>query len=266
MASSSTGPDDGASGEGTAGPGADQGDEGRVGGVLGLLARPAVRLTILAVVLIAALVLVQLGGGLSQQGVTETVDAAGIWAPLVYVALYAVLTVALVPGSVFTAAGRLLFGVVAATGLTLVGATAGATVAFVLARRLGREQVERLAGRRLGRLDAWLERRGLLAVLYLRLIPVFPFNVTNYVVGVTGVRLRDYVVGTAIGMLPGTFAYAAVGGNLDDPTSPAFIGAAALLLVLAIGAPLVERRMRRSEARSRDDDPEDPGVRTRPGR
>lgn len=219
---------------------------------LGVLSRPAVRLALLAVVLLSLLLVVRSAGGLSRDAIARVVADAGAWGPVVFVALYVVLTVAMVPGSIITAAGGVLFGAIAGTALSVTGATGGAVAAFLLARRLGREQVEQLAGKRIGRLDAWLERRGFSAVLYLRLIPVFPFNVTNYVVGVTAVDLRSYTLGTALGMIPGAYAFSAIGGNFDDVTSPAFISAVALLLVLAVGGPLVERRVRRTARRAEE--------------
>ena len=78
-------------------------------------------------------------------------------------------------------------------------------------------------------------------MLYLRLFPIVPFNALNYAAGVTAVTRRDYVVGTAIGIVPGAFAYAALGGSIDDPTSPAFLGAVGLVVALAVAAPLVNR-------------------------
>lgn len=191
----------------------------------------------------AALVL----GGPSQGDIQATVDDAGPLAPLAFVALYAVLTVLLVPGAFVTAAAGALFGTVLGTLLAVVGATLGAIAAFFIARRLGREQVEQIAGRRIGAVDGWLRRRGLLAVLYLRLIPLVPFSALNYAAGVTAVRPRDYVLGTVVGIVPGAFAYAALGGSLSDPTSPQFVAAVALVVVLAVGAPLVDRLLRRRE-------------------
>ena len=73
------------------------------------------------------------------------------------------------------------------------------------------------------------------------LFPIVPFNALNYAAGVTAVTRRDYVVGTAIGIVPGAFAYAALGGSIDDPTFPAFLGAVGLVVALAVAAPLVNR-------------------------
>ncbi|MDQ3319938.1 MAG: TVP38/TMEM64 family protein [Actinomycetota bacterium] len=220
------------------------------GALASMLASPRLRLALFAAVLVAASAGVILIGGPSPRTVARVVDEGGLAGPLVYVALYAVLTVLLFPGALITAAGGALFGPVLATALTVVGATLGATAAFAIGRRLGREQVERIAGPRTGAVDRWLERRGFLAVLYLRLIPLVPFNALNYAAGVTGVRRRDYVLGTALGIVPGAFAYAALGGSLDDPLSPAFLGAVGLVIALAVAGPLVDRlRRRRANAR-----------------
>ncbi len=206
---------------------------------------PRVRLAVLAVVVVGVAVVIAVVGGPRRDAIVELVRGTGAAAPIVFVVLYAGLTVLLLPGSVLTIAGGLLFGPAVGTALAVVGATAGATASFLLGRRLGREQVIAIAGERVTRIDDWLGQRGFLAVLYLRLIPVLPFNVLNYASGVTALRLRDYLAGTLLGIIPGTFAYAALGGSFDDPTSPVFIAAVVLLVVLAVGAPLVERTVRR---------------------
>ena len=135
----------------------------------------------------------------------------------------------------------------------MIGASIGAAAAFGIGRRIGRDAVAELAGERVLRLDAWIARRGFIAVLYARLIPFVPFNALNYVAGVTGVRARDYLVATTVGIIPGSFAYAALGGNLDDPSSPAFIAAVALVVGLALAGPFIARRT-------------DPTATTHPGR
>ncbi len=204
------------------------------------------------VALFAALVL-GVGGALVASGgrvgeavstIRTTVDAAGAWGPVLFVIAYAVLTVLLVPGSPLTIGAGVLFGPALGTVLVVIGASIGATGAFLWGRRLGRGAVARLTGSRFDKVDRWLQDRGLLAVLYLRLVPVVPFNLLNPVAGVTGVTLRDFALGTVVGIVPGTFAYAALGGSFDDPTSPVFLSAVALLVVLAVGAPLIDRRVR----------------------
>jgi len=180
-------------------------------------------------------------GGPSRARISSLVNDSGIAGPVVFVLLYAVLTVLLFPGAVVTAVGGALFGTPLGTALAVVGATLGAAASFLIGRRLGRKQVERMTGRRLVQVDAWLERRGFVAVLYLRLIPAVPFNLLNYAAGVSAVRRRDYLLATVIGIVPGTFAYAALGGSISDPTSPAFLAAVGLIVVLAVAGPLISK-------------------------
>jgi uncharacterized membrane protein YdjX (TVP38/TMEM64 family) len=95
--------------------------------------------------------------------------------------------------------------------------------AFALGRALGRDAVERVTGTRVARVDALLGRHGLLAVLGVRLVPVLPFTVINYAAGLTAVRLRDYVGGTALGIVPGTIAFVALGAHGSSPGSWPFV-------------------------------------------
>lgn len=213
--------------------------------IAGILASPRTRFGVLAVLVVGLSVALIVLGGPSRSGIESLIDSAGVAAPLLFIALYVVMTVLMFPGAVMTAAAGVVFGTAWGTALAVVGAGLGAVAAFEAGRWLGREQVERISGDRLSRLDDWLEGRGFTAVLYLRLIPIVPFNVLNYVAGVTAIRRQDYALATVLGIVPGTFAYAALGGNISDPTSPAFIGAVVLIVVLAAGAPLVNRALRR---------------------
>jgi uncharacterized membrane protein YdjX (TVP38/TMEM64 family) len=214
--------------------------------LLDVLASPRVRLAMLAAVVLGAGGALVATGGPSLEGVRDAVESAGPLGALAFVVGYAVLTVALVPGSALTLAGGVLFGPWLGTALVVVGATAGACGAFGVARRLGREGVEAVAGERIGRLDAMLGRQGFTAVLLVRLVPVVPFNVSNYAAGVTAVSFRDFALGTLVGIVPGSFAYAALGGSFDDPTSPLFLTAVGLVVVLALVGGVVSRRRARA--------------------
>lgn len=200
------------------------------------------RLALLAVVLVAAVTLSLVLGGSTVDRVERVVDDAGVLGPVVFVVLYAALTVLLVPGVIMTVAGGALFGPVGGTLLSLLGATAGAAAAFFLARRLRLAPPE--AGGRLARIDAWIAERGFWAVLYARLVPIVPFNVLNYAAGLTRVSAAAYIAATAIGIVPGTFAYAALGGSVGDPASLQFLGAVALVAVLTGVGVLASRRAR----------------------
>lgn len=158
------------------------GSRGRVATVL---FSPRTRLIGLGVVVVGVAVTFGVLGGPTSTGLEDAVRQAGPAAPVAYVVLYAVLTVLLVPGSVLTIVGGVVFGTALGTGLTVVGASLGSAAAYLIGRRLGREQVGRLAGNRMGAINTWLERRGFVAVLYARLLPVVPFNVLNYAASVT---------------------------------------------------------------------------------
>ena len=143
----------------------------------------------------------------------EAVRGLGPWAAVAFIGLYAVAAVAWVPGSVLTLASGAIFGLAWGTLLTLIGATLGASLAFLVSRYLARAALERRIGNdpRLTSMDKALGREGARLIFLLRLSPVFPFNLMNYALGLTAVRFRDYVLASAVGMAPGTFMYVYAG-------------------------------------------------------
>ena len=90
-----------------------------------------------------------------------------------------------------------------------------------------------------------------MAILLARLVPIFPFNLLNYASGVTGIRTREYVVATVVGIIPGTYAYAALGGSLGDWTSPEFLTAVAMVVVLGVGGTIYARQDQARRVRHR---------------
>lgn len=143
--------------------------------------------------------------------VRESIDDAGLVGALLFAVVYGAITLTPAPKAVLSIAAGTLFGFWQAIPLVILGAMLGATTAFVLGRALGRDAVEKYVGARIDRVDALLSERGLPAVIAVRLVPVIPFTVINYASGLTGLRRRDYLIGTAIGMLPGIAAYVAIG-------------------------------------------------------
>ncbi len=136
------------------------------------------------------------------------VESLGIWGPLVFATGYAIATVAMVPGSLLTLFAGAIFGL--ATGITtvFVGASVGATLAFLVSRYVARSWVEKkLDGHdKFAAVDRAVGNEGLKIVVLLRLSPLFPFNLLNYALGLTSVPLRAYVT-AHLAMLPGTFLY-----------------------------------------------------------
>jgi uncharacterized membrane protein YdjX (TVP38/TMEM64 family) len=121
------------------------------------------------------------------------VEAMGAVAPVAFVAIYAVAAVLFVPGSALTLAAGALFGPIAGAIYSLAGATLGATLAFLLARYLVGDWVRRKTGQRLGELVEGIEREGWRFVAFVRLVPLFPYNVLNYALGLTRIPLVPYV-------------------------------------------------------------------------
>jgi uncharacterized membrane protein YdjX (TVP38/TMEM64 family) len=179
-------------------------------------ARSVARLLALAGVVVVLLVAGRQLGALLP-AFAARVNALGAWGPVVFVAGYALAVVAFVPGSILTLAAGALFGLVKGTGLVLVAATLGACAAFLVARYVAREAVERrLAGHpRFAAIDRAVGTEGRKIVFLLRLSPLFPFTLLNYALGVTRVRFADYVVASA-GMLPGTLLYVYYGQVAGD--------------------------------------------------
>jgi len=230
------------------------GDGGARGGPRGGL---SVRRVAGALAALAALALVARGGAQWLPALLERLDALGPWAAVGYVALYAGATVAWVPGSLLTLAAGAIFGLAAGTAYTLVGATLGAALAFLVSRHLARPAVERRLGasRRLVAIDEAISREGAKVVFLLRLSPVFPFNALNYALGLTRVRFRDYLLASATGMVPGTFLYIYTGYTAGQVAAAAAgqgrSGAQNALLVLGLAATvlatvLVTRAARRA--------------------
>lgn len=135
----------------------------------------------------------------------------GQWAPLLFVLLYAAATVLFVPGLILTLGGGALFGPVWGALWNLCGATLGATLAFLAARYIASGWVAAHSGQRLARLIHGVEEEGWRFVAFVRLVPLFPFNVVNYAFGLTRIRLAEYVVASFVCMIPGAFAYTYLG-------------------------------------------------------
>lgn len=203
------------------------------------------RLTLLLLIItLAALVAVVIGVPDEEQLRAE-IAAVGPAAPALFVLLYAVATLAPLPKNVFSLAAGLLFGFVEGIGIVLAAALLGALAGFALGRVLGREAVERMTGTRVARVDALLGRHGLLAVLCVRLVPLLPFIAINYLAGLTAVRVGNYVIGTALGIIPGAVAYVALGAYGTSPSSWPFVLAVLVLVALTAGGAIVVQSYRR---------------------
>ena len=213
--------------------------------------RNLARLTLLAALLVGIGLAVYHHEQFSAVAVQGWTEKAGVAGPLIFMTVYAVATVFFLPGSVLTIAGGALFGPVWGSFYSLTAATAGATLAFLVARYLASEWVTRKAGGRLKQLIEGVEAEGWRFVAFVRLVPLFPFNLLNYALGLTRIRLAHFVLATYICMLPGSIAFTYLGyaGREAVTGSEGSIrnGLLALgLLALIAFLPRLVRRIRRA--------------------
>jgi uncharacterized membrane protein YdjX (TVP38/TMEM64 family)/rhodanese-related sulfurtransferase len=208
----------------------------------------------LALLLVTAAVWATIHRGQIDLAMLDTwLGSLGLWAPIGYVVLYALGTVAFVPGVLFSLAGGALFGPFWGSIWNLTGATLGATLAFLAARYIAGEWVTRKAGGLLKRLIDGVDAEGWRFVAFIRLVPLFPFNLSNYALGLTHIPLHHYVIASLVCMVPGAIAYTWLGhagrGALVGETDAVRYGLLALGLLAAIALlPRLIRRLRASFA------------------
>lgn len=173
-------------------------------------------------------------GGFNPQDILrnalEWVDSLGTVGAIAFMLIYIVATVAFLPGSILTLGAGVVFGVALGSIYVFISATIGATLAFLVGRYFARGWIsKKIAGNdKFAAIDRAVGEEGLKIVLLTRLSPVFPFNLLNYGLGVTGVSLKDYVL-ASVGMIPGTIMYVYLGslagniatiGGAEQPTNP----------------------------------------------
>ena len=223
-------------------------NESRAGRRLGL------RALILALIFVGGFAIFRwtpLAGYASPQVIAEFFSSLGIpwWSPLVFVPLYAFSVALGMPGTIPTLAGGAIFGVGRGMLFNTIGANLGALFAFLVARHLGRDFVARILKGKAAALDEKIGEHGFGTILYLRLIPLVPFNALNFSAGLSRVSLRHYVLGSLIGMLPGTLVYTYFADALMVGTGEArreafinFLIAATILVVFTVLTGWIRRR------------------------
>lgn len=211
---------------------------------------------LLALAALVGLVLLGRWGGHYVPQFAERVHALGAWGPVAFVLGYVVATVVGIPGSLLTLAAGAIFGLWAGTLWVYIGATLGSAAAFLVARYLARGPVERrIAGNpRYAAIDRAVATDGRRIVFLLRLSPAVPFTLLNYLLGLTRVRFRDFLV-ASVGMLPGTLLYvyygklagevAAAAGGAATPHGTAYYAVLGLGLVATIVVTVLITRLAR---------------------
>jgi uncharacterized membrane protein YdjX (TVP38/TMEM64 family) len=189
-------------------------------------------------------------------GFAAWVDSLGPLGPVAFIAGYSIAPVILAPAFLLTIAAGAIFGFAAGVLYVMIGATIGSTLAFLAGRYVARGFVEKLLARdpRLVAIDRAVERQGFRLVFLLRMSPALPYTLVNYALGLSRVRLVDYVV-ASIGMLPLVAAYVysgqvvgdltAVAGGVSAPRGPTFHAMTGLGIVATIVMSVVATRLAR---------------------
>ena len=226
----------------------------------------------IAAAVVAALILGGRQAGQYLPQFAAWVESLGWLGPLVFILGYAVATVAFIPGSLLTLAAGAIFGLAQGTLYTFVGATLGASAAFLVARYGARSWIERrIAGNaRFAAVDRAVGKEGFKIVALLRLSPIFPFNLLNYSLGLTKVRFLDYLL-ASVAMLPGTLLYvyygkaagslAAVAGGVKTERGPEYwltlgLGLVATIAVTTVITRLAGRALRQQIGEEAPETPE----------
>jgi len=180
--------------------------------------KPLLKALALAAFIVAAVLLVRftpVKGYLTAEALGGLLDTAGILAPVLFILIYTAGVCLFVPGTLLTALGAAIFGAYWGFVYVWIGAMLGASAAFWIGRTLGREFAASVIGDRLKRYDEAIERNGFATVLYLRLV-YFPFTPMNFGMGLTRVRFRDYLSGTGLGIIVGTFIFTFFVGTVKE--------------------------------------------------
>lgn len=206
----------------------------------------------------------------------ERLRDMGWWGAALWGTLYIVTCTLMLPGSPLTVGAGYAFGLWIGTVVAMIGSTAGASAVFLISRTVARRWIERKIASRawFGALDRAVKQQGFRIVFLLRFSPLFPFNVMNYVLALTAISFRQYLTGSFLGMLPGTFLFVYFGtmakglaeivsGDWKGDSSHLVLLAGGLVVTLvgtvAVGV-VAKRALARELAINRDSSSEDPAA------
>jgi uncharacterized membrane protein YdjX (TVP38/TMEM64 family) len=179
-------------------------------------------------------------GGIDPEQIQTWLRWAGVWAPLIYIALYVIATLLILPSTALNLAGGAIFGAWLGTLWTSIAAIVAAIVAFAFTRTVGREWIsQRLAGRWQA-LDAEIHQGGIFYIFAIRLLPIIPYGLVNFAAGLTSVSFRDYAIGTTLGTVPGILPFVMLGSSglkaMRTGEMLPLIGSFSLIALMVAGA------------------------------
>ena len=184
-------------------------------------------------------------GGIDPQQLQAYLNKTGIFAPIIYIVIYTICTLLILPSTPLNLTGGAIFGLWEGTLWTTIAALVAAIAAFAFTRTLGRELIaQKLAGRWQA-VEAEIRLGGLFYVFAIRLLPIIPYGLVNFAAGLTSIRFKDYFIGTLLGTVPGVLPFVMIGAGISQLSQGKILplmGALALTGMLVGGATWYRRR------------------------
>lgn len=186
-------------------------------------------------------------GGIDQQELQNYLKKLGIWAPVIYIFLYIIGTILILPSTPLNLSGGAIFGIWWGTVWTTIAAIIAAIIAFYYSRTIGRDLIAHRMEKSITTINAEMQQGGLFYMFAIRLLPIIPYGIVNFAAGLTSISFRDYIIGTMLGTLPGILPFVMMGSGLKSVTQGdilPFMGALALTGILVGGATWYRRHRR----------------------
>lgn len=188
---------------------------------------------------------IHLLGGIKPEQVQEWLKQAGIWAPIIYIALYIVATVLVLPSTALNLTGGAIFGLWFGTLWTSIAAITAAVISFFYSRSFARKALGNKLVRNWQKMDAEVVRGGVSYIFAIRLLPIIPYGLVNFAAGLTSVSFKDYFIGTILGTIPGILPFVFLGSSglkaLRTGDILPLVGALSLIGVLVLGSTWYQR-------------------------
>jgi uncharacterized membrane protein YdjX (TVP38/TMEM64 family) len=175
------------------------------------------RTTIIAIGLfciIATVIGVVLLGGVNQKDLQLWLQQMGMWAPILYILIYSIATICILPSTPLNLTGGAIFGSVWGTVWTSIAAIFAAVLSFGFSRTIGRKLVEQKLAGKWESIDREMHQGGFFYMFAIRLLPLIPYGIVNFAAGLTSIKFRDYFLGTLLGTVPGILPFVMMGAGL----------------------------------------------------
>lgn len=171
------------------------------------------------------------------------IKSYGMVAPIIYIVMFTFVPLTLFPDSILAISGGMVFGMIPGTLYTIIGALFGAVLSFYISRILGRSVVSNIVKNKGRYFEEGVEKKGFILILILRLIPLIPFDVISYLAGLSKIKFKDFILGTAIGIIPGILIFINIGDKSLNFKSIEFIISLILLIGLIVISLIIKKKI-----------------------